>query len=293
MRIAEAAAATHVGAELVLSVNASNREAALDWPAELVVVPDAGGGLETLESTLELLSARGARFRIDPILEPIGFGFAASLGRYLEARRRWPAAEMLMGIGNLTELTDVDSAGINVLLLGICQELAIRSVLTTQVINWARTSVRECDLARRLVWQAVAHRHLPKHVEPRLVMLRDPDVQPFGAEALARLAAEIKDPNYRIFAEAGQLHIMAAGIDLHDANPYSLFARLMAQAPRNLDPAHSFYLGYELAKAVTALTLGKQYRQDQALDWGFLTRTERSHRAKRTPHGEKPEIESP
>ncbi|HBB75748.1 MAG TPA: dihydropteroate synthase, partial [Planctomycetaceae bacterium] len=48
--------------------------------------------------------------RLDPVLEPIGFGFAASLGRYLEVRRRHPAAEMMMGIGNLTELTDVDSA---------------------------------------------------------------------------------------------------------------------------------------------------------------------------------------
>ncbi|MBX9790053.1 MAG: dihydropteroate synthase [Pirellulales bacterium] len=280
MNASEAAAATAAGAELVLSVNASNRRAALDWPAELVVVPDAGGGLETIESTLELLNTRGARFRIDPILEPIGFGFAASLGRYLEVRRRWPDAELLMGIGNLTELTDVDSAGVNVLLLGFCQEVGIRSVLTTQVINWARSSVRECDLARRLVWQAVAHRQLPKHVEPRLVMLRDPEVQPFGAAALERLAQEIKDPNYRIFAEEGQLHIMAAGIHLHDVDPFALFARLAALAPRHLDPEHSFYLGFELAKAVTALTLGKQYRQDQSLDWGFLTRPEESHHAR-------------
>ncbi len=54
---------------------------------------------------------------------------------------------MMMGIGNLTEMTDVDSAALNVLLLGICQELGIGSVLTTEVINWARSSVRECDLA--------------------------------------------------------------------------------------------------------------------------------------------------
>ena len=90
-------------------------------------------------------------FRIDPVIEPIGFGFAASLGRYLEVRRRYPDAEMMMGVGNLTELTDVDSAGVNVLLLGFCQELGIRSVLTTEVINWCRSCVRELDLARRLV----------------------------------------------------------------------------------------------------------------------------------------------
>jgi hypothetical protein len=32
-----------------------------------------------------------------------------------------------------------------------------------------------------------------------------------------------------------------------------------------------------VAKAVTALTLGKDYRQDQALDWGHLTRPEIAH----------------
>ena len=44
-----------------------------------------------------------------------------------------------------------------------------------------------------------------------------------------------------------------------------------------------FTLGYEMAKAATALTLGKDYRQDEALDWGFLTRAEKSHRLKRPP----------
>jgi hypothetical protein len=33
-----------------------------------------------------------------------------------------------------------------------------------------------------------------------------------------------------------------------------------------------------MAKAVTALTLGKNYVQDQALRWGMLTREEKSHR---------------
>jgi hypothetical protein len=45
------------------------------------------------------------------------------------------------------------------------------------------------------------------------------------------------------------------------------------------DAAHAFYLGYEMAKAVTALTLGKNYAQDQALRWGFLTRPEDHHPA--------------
>jgi dihydropteroate synthase len=270
------------GAELVLSVNSSNRNAALDWGCEVVVVPDVLADLGGLEETVAHLAAGGVRLRIDPVLEPIGLGFAASLLRYFEVRRRFPDAEMLMGVGNLTELTDVDSAGINVLLLAICEELGIRSVLTTQVINWARGSVRECDLARRLVYHAVRHRTLPKHVDPRLVMLRGSEPARFGAEELNRLAAAIKDNNYRIFAEEGQIHVVSAALHLADADPFVLCEQLLAKQPRNLDAGHAFYLGYEMAKAVTALTLSKDYRQDEALDWGYLTLPEQSHRLKRS-----------
>lgn len=269
----EVADAVAAGAELVLSVNATNRHHAPDWGVEVVALPDAPGTLDGLDDTLGFLDARGVPSRVDPILEPIGFGFSASLGRYLEVRRRYPDAAMLMGVGNLTELTDVDSAGVNTLLLGFCQEQRIHSVLTTAVIPWARSSVRELDLARRLVRHAVEHRTLPKHLEPRLVMLRDPAVPRFGPEALAELARRVKDPNWRLFAEDGRLIAFNNEHFLTSTDPFELFPRMGVT-----DPSHAFYLGYELMKARTALTLGKAYRQDQALDWGFLTEPEVGHR---------------
>lgn len=278
---AEIAPAVEAGAELVLSVNRSNRRHACRWGCEVVAVPDVPGTLDGLEETLALLADHGIPVRIDPILNPIGFGFAESLGRYLEARRRWPKAEMLMGVGNLTELTDADSAAINVLLLGFCEEVGIRSVLTTEEIHWARTAVQECDLARRLVYYAVRHGVLPKHLEPRLVMLRDVKVLEHGPEGLAALAAAIKDPSFRIFAEGGRLHVIAAGVHLQGSDPFDLFEQMMAASKRPIDASHAFYLGYEMAKAVTALTLGKQYRQDEALDWGMLTVRELSRLERR------------
>jgi dihydropteroate synthase len=261
--------AIRAGAELVLSVNKTNRARACHWGCEVVAVPDAADSLAGLEATMETLDRAGVPFRIDPILNPIGFGFAESLGRYLAARIQWPQVEMLMGVGNLTELTDVDSAGINVLLLGLCQELGIRSILTTQEINWARTAIRECDLARRLVHHAVQRGVLPKHVEPRLVMLRDPKLLEPRAEELDELAAAITDHSYRIFVQGGRLHLISAKLHLEGEDPFDLFEQLEPQAP--LDASHAFYLGYEMAKAATALTLGKNYRQDEALDWGMLT----------------------
>jgi dihydropteroate synthase len=279
--------AARAGAELVLSVNSTNRAAAVDWGIEVVVIPDDFPTLGGVMETVEFLATRGVKLRVDPVLEPIGFGFAASLGRYLDVRRQFPDAEIMMGIGNLTELTDVDSAGVNVLLLGFCQELGIRSVLTTEVINWARTSVKECDLARRLVHYAVNHRVPPKHLEPRLVALRDPQLLEFTPEHFAQLAAQVKDHNYRIFAERGEVKLVAAGLHLAHADPFALFEELLHPAPNsqraaptNIDTSHAFYLGYEMAKAHTALTLHKEYRQDEALDWGYLTQPEDRHRLK-------------
>jgi dihydropteroate synthase-like protein len=269
---AEVGAAVRAGAELVLSVNGGNVEAARDWGREVVVLPDDLATLGGLDRTLEQLLRWGVPFRIDPVLEPIGLGFAASLGRYLEVRRRYPDAEMMMGVGNLTELTDADSAGINVVLLGFCQEIGVRSVLTTQVINWCRSCVRELALARRLVAYACRRRVLPKRLEPDLLLLRDPKLREHGPATLADLASRVTDRNFRLFAERGLLHVFNNRLRLDGVDPFALFEQMRQQ--EEIDPSHAFYLGYEMAKAVTALTLGKNYVQDQALRWGFLTAEE-------------------
>jgi dihydropteroate synthase-like protein len=272
--VTEAERGAKAGAELVLSVNWTNREAAADWGVEVVAVPDTPAECAGLADTVAYLQERGVRFRIDPVLEPIAFGFAASLGRYLETRRQYPDIELMMGVGNLTELTDVDSAGVNVLLLGFCQELGIRSVLTTEVINWCQSCVRELDLARRLVYFARKEHVLPKKREPKLIMLRDPKLREHGEETLKELAGHITDHNFRLFAERGKLHVINSEMWLQGDDPFELFTEMAKRT--DIDPAHAFYLGYELAKALTALTLGKNYVQDQALHWGFLTLPEKS-----------------
>ncbi len=274
--------AVAAGAELVLSANIRNRQAAPDWGCEVVVIPDDPTTLGGFDETIEFLMQRNVPFRLDPIIEPIGFGFAASLGRYIETRRRYPGTPMLMGIGNLTELTEVDSAGVNTLLLGICQELGIGSILTTEVIHWAQSSVRECDIARRLMHHAIEEGVPPKHLDPRLLLLRgEAPTAPTGSE-LEELARSIKDNNYRVFVSEGLIHLISSGLHLTGDDAYTLWSQLAASGPegtlpKNLDSNHAFYLGHELHKAMTALTLDKQYQQDEALDWGFLTRPEGGH----------------
>lgn len=278
----EVSEALDAGAELVLSVNSTNVVHARRWHAahpavEVVAIPDTPTDLDSLSRTVATLDEIGVCYRLDPILEPIGFGFANSLGRYIETRRRFPGAELMMGVGNLTELTDVDTAGVNVLLAGFCQELGVRSVLTTEVITWAQSAVKEFDLARRLVAYAIREKVLPKRIEPNLVMLRDLKRYEQGEDVLQELARRVTDRNYRIFAERGELHVLNGSTYLRDTDPFALFEKLATADPK-IDVSHAFYLGYEFAKAVTALTLGKNYTQDQALRWGFLTVPEVSHR---------------
>jgi hypothetical protein len=154
------------------------------------------------------------------------------------------------------------------------------------VINWARSSVLECDVARRLMYHAATHRVLPKHLDPRLVMFRDTEIEETPVADLKSLASQLRDSNFRIFAAAGEVHVVSAGLHLHDADPFILMEQLRHSgpdggSPKNLDASHAFYLGYEMCKAATALTIGKTYRQDEALDWGLATRPEARHYLRR------------
>jgi dihydropteroate synthase len=261
--------AVEAGAELVLSVNRANVDVLADLAgsgARVVAMPDLGAPLDTLEPTLEALARWGVPYLIDPILEPIGHGFMASLERYAETRRRYPEAEMLMGVGNITELTAADSTGVNAILIAVCQELGVRSVLTTEVIPWAKGSVREIDVARRLMHYAVTGQTIPKNVDDRLVTVKDPSVLTYSEAELRALQAAITDPNYRIFADREAITVFNHERFVRGTNIQEIFAKLDVH-----EATHAFYLGKELARASLAVTLGKTYRQEGALSWGYLT----------------------
>jgi dihydropteroate synthase len=262
----EVLAAVEAGAELVLSVNGSNLERARRLEATVVVIPDFGEGLESLYRSVDSLERWGVRFIVDPVLEPIGFGFAESLHRYYEVRKRYPDVEILMGIANLTELTEADTTGMAALLLGYGQELGIRYVLTTEEIPWARGAVRETDIARRLMHYAVAKKSLPKHVDSRLLTAKDPSVAAYTEAELRQMQAQITDLDYRIFTDRDRIHVFNAERFVSGTDVSEIFAQLDVE-----EATHAFYLGKELMKARLAVLLGKTYRQEGELAWGYLT----------------------
>jgi len=265
----EVRTAVHAGAELVLSVNGSNLDAARELAgtrARVVVIPDFGQGVDTLEPSVAALERWGVPFLIDPVIEPIGFGFMRSLERYAETRRRYPAAPLFMGVGNITELTAADTTGVHAVLIAICQELGVHAVLTTEVIPWARGAVREIDIARRLMHHAVTQKTLPKGVDDRLVTVKDPAVLAFTEEELRELQRQVTDPNFRIFTDQNTITVFNSEKFVRGTDIHEIFAQLEVS-----EATHAFYLGRELSKAKLAISLGKTYRQEGALQWGYLT----------------------
>jgi len=98
------------------------------------------------------------------------------------------------------------------------------------------------------------------------VTVKDPSVLTYTEAELRALQAAITDPNYRIFADRDGITVFNAERFVRGTNIQEIFAQLDVQ-----EPTHAFYLGKELARASLAMTLGKTYRQEGALSWGYLT----------------------
>lgn len=256
------------GADYLLSLTSRTLHLADEVASIPILIPARHGDLDDLESAMVRLEARGKPYLADPILDPLPFGFAASIARYHELRRRMPQAEMLMGTGNVSELTDADTAGIHALLLGIMAELDIHALLTTQVSPHCRSAVREIDMARRIMFAAREARSLPRDWSDALLGLRHRKPFPYGEAEIATMAGGVKDPNFRIQVSQAGMHIFNRD-GLHTGtDPFDLWPHL------NLDQdgGHAFYLGVELARAQIAWQLGKRYNQDEELAWGCMTR---------------------
>jgi dihydropteroate synthase-like protein len=256
--------AVRAGANFLLSLTEHTLDIAAGADVTPVLVPAAHGDLPSLLRAADAADKRGIAALLDPVLDPIHFGFVASLSRYAELRSALPRAELLMGTGNLTELTDADSGGVTAALMGICSELHIRNVLVVQVSPHTRRTIQEHDAARRMMYAAREDRSLPKDYGGALVQLHDRSPFPNSAQDIAELAAEVKDANFRIETAQDGIHLYNRDGHHVAQDAFSLFPKLAVEN----DAAHAFYLGAELMKAEIAWRLGKRYSQDELLNWG-------------------------
>jgi len=210
-------------------------------------------------NTEELL--RGGKAGADYIL------ITESIYRYRILRKKYPKIEILMGTGNVTELTDADTAGMNALLIGIATELNINNVLVVQVSDHATKVVEETDLARKIMYAANKDNSLPVGYDSGLLSLHEK--KPFSSlEEIKETAKMIKDPNFRIQVSNKGVHLYNRDGHFIEQDPFAFFPKIKLEE----DGGHAFYIGIETARAQIAWELGKKYVQDEELNWGSASK---------------------
>jgi dihydropteroate synthase-like protein len=252
------------GADFLLSLTEQTLDIASDTRALPVLIPSTHGDLNSLLRAAELAERRGIKAMLDPVIDPIHFGFMDSLSRYAALRERLPDADILMGTGNLTELTDADTSGITAILLGICSELAIHNLLVVQVSPHTRRTIEEHDAARRIMYAARADGSLPQDYGTALLQVHDKKPFPNTPPEIRETASEVTDNNFRIEVAEDGIHAYNRQGHHVEQDAFALFDKLKVAD----DGAHAFYLGAELMKAEIAWRLGKRYAQDEPLDFG-------------------------
>lgn len=255
------------GADYLLSLSEKTLWIADEVAATPVLIPAKPHSLPSLYRAIEACLKSGKPFIADAILDPIHFGLSNSIVRYQKLRKKYPDIQIMMGIGNLTELTDADTTGINALLFGLISELDINAVLATSVSPHAVNAITEADIARRIMYAAKQDGRLPRAYSNGLLGLHDRRPFTYGADEIKEIAAQIKDPSFRIQVSEQGMHVYNRDGLFEATDPFALYPYLKVED----DASHAFYLGVELARAQIAWQLNKRYVQDQELEWGVAS----------------------
>lgn len=252
------------GADFLLSLKEETLWVAAEVASTPVLIPGQPGDMNSLIRAMRTMLESGRTFFADPILDPIHFGFAESIVRFVELRRSFPEVPIMMGVGNVTELTDADTAGINAVLMGLISELRIGALLTTEVSPHARRAVREADVARRMMFASRTDKSLPRGYTDDLMAVHARKPFPDSPDEIAETATAIKDPSYRVQVSQDGIHVYNRDGHHVARDPFDIWPNLGLDA----DGGHAFYMGVETARAQIAWQLGKRHVQDEELDWG-------------------------
>jgi len=252
------------GADFLLSLKEETLWVAAEVASTPVLIPGQPGDMNSLIRAMRTMLESGRTFFADPILDPIHFGFAESIVRFVDLRRSFPEVPIMMGVGNVTELTDADTAGINAVLMGLISELRIGALLTTEVSPHARRAVREADVARRMMFASRTDKSLPRGYTDDLMAVHARKPFPDSPDEIAETAKAIKDPSYRVQVSQDGIHVYNRDGHHVARDPFDIWPNLGLDA----DGGHAFYMGVETARAQIAWQLGKRHVQDEELDWG-------------------------
>ena len=253
------------GADYLLSIKSDNFYILDEVDSFPILIPK-DGDMASLHECIDKCILDKRIFIADPILDPINYGFTQSIIRYSKLRERYPDIHIMMGTGNVTELTHADTTGMTMILMGIISELKINHILTTEVSKHCKTVIKENDLARRIILAARLGNTTPKHIDSGLLTTHEEDPIRYNSEEVKELFKQVKDSSYRIMNTDDGVHLFnKKGLQVA-VDPFDFFKKIDVGD----DTGHAFYLGVELARAQIAHQLGKSYEQDEELKWGCL-----------------------
>jgi len=291
-------AGIEAGCDLILSLDGSNLDevgkmaVAAGVPA--VVLP---GPETSIEDNLRRALDLGVSAMADPVLNPPLQGLAKSINRYREFHRAFPNVPIFFGVGNVTELLDADSQGVNGLLAAIGAEVGASVLFTPEYSEKARGSIRELRTASEMMLLAGSRKSPPKDLGLDLLVLKEKhrrpeDEMPEEYETVAQVGPRSgrgdsrgdgdvgrgegegdgsgrrweMDPagSFRICVAKGKIVVRHDRVTLVSESAREILGEIVDRGlVTRLD--HAGYLGRELERAETALRLGKNYSQDEPL----------------------------
>lgn len=273
-------AAMDEGVDLVLSLNSSNIDIVGKDVAEAgvgaVVIPDAGNSFESLVHNIQAARDAGIESIIaDPVLDPIGHGFVDSIVRYARFHEEYPEIPVFFGAGNVTELIDADSVGVNATLCGLAADVGSCILFTPEFSEKTRGSIAELNTGARMMALALTRNSSPKDLGLDLLVLKEkrrrPDVAiPEDSLPAKRFAGWELDPlgPFRI----GIVSDECGGMIVAQHEDASITGRTAKEVIETIIKMgliskldHAGYLGCEIQKAEIALRLGRSYSQDDDL----------------------------
>ncbi|MGB2727561.1 MAG: dihydropteroate synthase-like protein [Halobacteriota archaeon] len=287
-------AGVETGVDMVLSVNKENISEVGGEIAEndiaAVVIPDfdaSGKNNESLVANIKMAEEYGIkRIIADPVLNAVGYGIAESLYDYYLFRLQDKSTPLFFGVGNVTELMDADSVGINATLAGIASELNADILFTPEYSDKAIGSVKELRVASEMMMLSRARKSAPKDIGFDLLTLKEKRRKPVMKIHDEELIVAKKDEKWRLDRKGCfrigicEVEGEGEGKGKSDRKIYATHsptgkwivgksANEVMDTILRLDMVssleHVSYLGRELTKAELALRLDRSYEQDEAL----------------------------
>ncbi len=219
----------------------------------------------TLLENIALAEDAGIRCIIaDPVIPPVGSGFTSALKKF--GGLKYP---LFFGAGNVVELVDADSQGMNALLAGIAHELLASIIFTSEHSDKTRGSVSEMRRATEMML-LMKGRHYPKDLGRDLLIIkekrrrREPVIEADSVIITDPAGGRIEfDPcgNFRIGIDDEFIVAEIHGEVIRGRHWDDIFSRIITDKHvSKLD--HAAYLGKELYKAELAIRFNRSFEQD-------------------------------